>query len=131
MKKVLFIVVTLMFFYGCKKVEDDPYQQIQGKWYIQKVSYLAAEIPGDGSYLNFNGCVWGDYIGNDFNIINNSEGEFLYSFKDGNRVLSINDSSPLGGSYNEDWEIVYFTKNTLSIRGFNSMGSVVFELVKE
>lgn len=129
--KVLAFVFSLMVLVGCKK--DDPLtpkEMIIGKWDIELSELLGSEIPGDGSYLQFENCNSDGCPGFDFKASDGSTGDISYTLNDDATVITITDSSSDGGSWEGEWDILELTETDFRITTNTILGSIKVEMKK-
>lgn len=130
MKKViLFGLMSALAFTSCETEEDQQEKTIEGKWILESSVVLGASIPGDGSYLKFNGCS-SECTGEDYKASNESKGLFTYELSDNESTLVIEDNESGGGSWNGTWQIIKFTDSELDIKMNSLFGDLIFEMKK-
>ncbi|MEJ2003378.1 MAG: hypothetical protein P8X57_00085 [Cyclobacteriaceae bacterium] len=123
MKRInyFFMVLSLaaLAFTGCSDSEElivDENERIIGKWTVDSQTLLEVNVPGDGSWLSFDGCETGDCSGIDYMASDETSGTFSYSFGADKTTLVLVDNDPeAGGNYSGEWTIDEFTNNMLVI----------------
>ena len=128
MKKYAFFLVAV-FLVGFIMVacEDDdqvkkksPYEQIEGKWYIQSYKMSGDPITElDGSYWKFEYSESEEppYAAFDSVTFYDMEmkGEFTYKFSENRDSLFIRDSTQTMEFFHGDWAILNFEEDTLAL----------------
>lgn len=130
MIRTLFIVFSSILFVGCVKKSKTPAQMIEGKWRITSQELLASVTPGDGSYLEFNGCST-NCTGSDFKASDGTLGSFQYILDESGSQLIIIDNSTAGGSYNGTWDVLELNDDIFRMTTSTSFGNLKIEMNKE
>jgi len=108
-------------FSGCSSSEEeqliaDENERIMGKWTVDSQTLFDVKVPGDGSWLSFDGCATGDCTGVDYMASDETSGTFSYSFNaDKTKLILVDNDSEAGGNYSGEWTIDKFSNNTLTI----------------
>jgi hypothetical protein len=117
---LLLLFVSIGFF-GCSRTEEeeltaDVNERIVGQWTVDSQTLFEVTVPGDGSYLTFDGCDGDNCTGVDYMASDQTSGTFSYSFAEDNSTITIVDNDPeAGGNYSGEWTIEEFTNNKLVI----------------
>jgi len=119
MKKAIRTILTCILISGmltsCELEEEKtPAEMLVGKWIISYSELLTQEIPGDGSFLQFNECS-SICSGIDYKESGKTTGSFTYVLNEDASVLEISDLSGDGGNYNFSWDILELTDTNLRI----------------
>lgn len=117
---------------ACEKEEEEaftPAQLIEGKWTITSQEILTTIVPGDGSYLQFNACSSACY-GEDYRAIDTASGSFTYVLNDAGTIVTIDDQSSDGGSWNATWDILELTETKFRITATTILGNLKVEMSK-
>lgn len=115
---------------GCKKEEPaTPAQMIEGKWTITSQEILTTTIPGDGSYLQFNACS-SSCSGVDFKASDTTTGSFSYVLNNEGTIITIDDQSTAGGSWNATWDVLELTESKFRITATTILGNLKVEMSK-
>ncbi len=118
---LILLGLTMIGFTSCSESDSeelivDVNERIVGKWMVDSQTLFEVNVPGDGSWLTFDGCATGDCTGTDYMASDESTGTFSYIFGTDNSTLIIEDNdSQQGGSYSGEWTIEQFTNNKLVI----------------
>ena len=118
---LLALSVVVLGLSGCSSSEEeelivDENERIIGKWMVDSQTLFEVNVPGDGSWLTFNGCESGDCTGTDFMASDETSGTFSYAFGQDKTTLIFEDNdSDAGGNYSGEWTIEQFTNSTLVI----------------
>jgi hypothetical protein len=124
-------ILLLSLAASCEMQEDKPPQEmLQGKWIITHTEWLTQTIPGNGSYLIFEGCS-SVCTGTDYEANEGTSGSFIYYMDEQATYIEIEDENSDGGNYNTTWDILDLTDKKLRIVGdFGIFGSMNIELSK-
>lgn len=115
---------------GCKKEESmTPAQMIEGKWTITSQEILTTIVPGDGSYMQFNACS-STCSGVDFKVSDTTIGSFNYVLNEAGTVITIDDQSADGGSWNATWDVLELTETTFRMTATTILGNLKVEMSK-
>lgn len=110
--------------FSCKKEPvKTPAELIEGKWMVSNSNIAGSDIPGDGSYLNFAACS-SSCTGVDFRASDTTSGVFTYSIDEEGILLTINDNSSDGGSWNATWDVLELDENNLKITASTFLGNL-------
>lgn len=128
--KTTVVIVGCVALFACKKTEPKTAQELlQGKWMVTNSNIMGSDIPGDGSYMQFNAC--GTTCGGvDFKASDTTSGNFTYSIDADATVISITDTTSNGGSWNGSWDVLTLTENSLKITGSTFLGNLTVTFQK-
>ncbi len=132
MKKLfLFGAVIALGLTSCEKEEEtqEPVKTLEGTWTIESSLIFGMTIPGDGSYLKFNGCDT-ECTGEDYMESDKTTGAFTYELSDDEKTLIINDEDEAGGSYDGTWTVVKYTDSELDLSIETFFGPMTLEMKK-
>ena len=107
-----------------------PQELLVGKWNIASIELLGAVNPGNGSFLEFEGCA-NTCTGVDYNGNDSTQGAFIYNLNTEGTLLAITDTSSAGGSYNYDFDVLELTETALRFIGSTIFGTMKIEAVRE
>lgn len=126
MRVLQLVVLTAIagFVISCKKEPvKTPAELIEGKWMVSNSNIGGSDFPGDGSYLNFAACS-STCTGVDFKASDTTSGVFTYSIDEEGILLTINDNSSDGGSWNATWDVLELDENNLKITASTFLGNL-------
>lgn len=124
------VFLTILSTVGCKKEELlTPAQMIEGKWTITSQEIFTQVTSGDGSYLQFNACS-SSCSGVDFKASDSTTGSFSYDLNDAGTLITINDNSSDGGSWDATWDILELTETSFRITATTIFGNLKVEMTK-
>ena len=127
---LVFIGLALLTTISCEKEEVlTPAQMLEGKWTITSQEILTTEVPGDGSYLEFSACP-GTCSGVDYKASDTTSGSFTYILNEEGTLLTIDDQSTDGGSWNATWDVLELTENNFRITTTTILGNLKVEMSK-
>lgn len=133
MKSILTVVLlgfATVLMVGCNKEEPlTPAQMLEGQWTIDSQEILTVVVPGDGSYLQFNACS-STCDGVDFKAGDTTTGAFTYTLNEAGTILTIDDNSADGGSWDATWDVLDLTESSLRITANTIFGNMLVELSK-
>lgn len=133
MRKILtfgVLCLAILATASCEKEEAlTPAQMIEGKWTITSQEILTTEVPGDGSYLQFSVCP-GTCSGVDYKASDTTSGSFTYILNEEGTLLTIDDQSTDGGSWNATWDVLELTENNFRITTTTILGNLKVEMAK-
>ena len=130
--KLTWILFFFLAFTSCKKEEPkSPQEIIEGKWIIQSQEILGEVTAGDGSYLTFDACGNTSCTGTDYKASDNTYGSITYVLNSDATILTINDPTSDGGSYDADWDILELTETDLRITTSTILGNLKIEMTKQ
>ena len=128
--RVAFVCLLSVVVFSCKKEEKKtPAQLLEGKWLVSNSNILGSDIPGDGSYLQFAACS-SSCSGVDFKASDTTTGVFTYSIDEEGILLTINDNSSDGGSWNATWDVLELEESRLKITGSTFLGNLTVTFTK-
>lgn len=123
MRNIIAVLALSFLAISCKKEEKTAEQLIEGKWMVSNSNIGGSDIPGDGSYLQFNACS-SSCTGADFRASDTTTGVFTYSIDEEGILLTINDNSSDGGSWNATWDVLELEENNLKITASTFLGNL-------
>lgn len=131
MKKILFII-TLLSLFSCEK-EKTFTDSIYEKWYIESANPLGILLnePSNGSYIQLNYCEDSTCIGLDYRSTDKTSGRFEYKLDIDENILTINDSTLNGGSWNGIWRIEKISRSEMFISQYHRFGDLSYKLIKK
>lgn len=130
MKTLVFSFGLFLIIAGCTKF-DEPTNKIQGKWLINSIEIPGMIVGGDGSYLIFMGGTQ-NCQGSDYSAVDKNYGSFNYDFSPDGTVLTIVDTSFVGGNYNYSYNIIEMTDDNLKMSAITlDYGLVTFNCIRQ
>ena len=126
----LLLITFSILSLGCGRGDARPPAELLiGRWELASAKVGDAEGPGDGSFLEFDTCSSGVCTGTDFMAHDGSSGKFTWRIDADGKELTIDDTTPDGGYYNNTWGILELSDTKLRIVPAKSpVGSVVLEM---